>query len=102
MAAITDVQILDTYSDIDSLQWEYISVSSTNMTADDLPGAGRTLGNFSRFAGGKLEILIGRVAISLGYGPKATAGRIRKAFYSQTKREKIIQMELDKLRRYIR
>lgn len=102
MAIIKEIQVPDTNLDFDKPEWEYFSVASSNDTADDLPGAGRILGNFSRFAGGKLEVLIGRIAIALGHGPKATTGRIRKAFYSQTKREKIIQMELDKLRRYIR
>ncbi|KAH8104237.1 hypothetical protein DFH11DRAFT_1765478 [Phellopilus nigrolimitatus] len=49
-----------------------------NTTADNLPGAGRTLGLFYSSAGRQLEVLLGRIAGRLGRGPQATALRIQK------------------------
>ncbi|KAH8115049.1 hypothetical protein DFH11DRAFT_143274 [Phellopilus nigrolimitatus] len=51
---------------------------STNATADNLPGAGRTLGLFYSFAGKHLEARLGRLAGILGRGPRATALRIQE------------------------
>ncbi|KAH8115048.1 hypothetical protein DFH11DRAFT_142738 [Phellopilus nigrolimitatus] len=58
-------------------QASLISIS-TNATADNLPGAGRTLGLFYSFAGKHLETRLGRLAGRLGHGPRATALRIQE------------------------
>ncbi|KAH8104232.1 hypothetical protein DFH11DRAFT_1520026 [Phellopilus nigrolimitatus] len=54
------------------------TVSSMNATADNLPGAGCTLGRFYSFAGRHLEVQLGRIAGRLGCGPQATALRIQE------------------------
>ncbi|KAH8092156.1 hypothetical protein DFH11DRAFT_1182664 [Phellopilus nigrolimitatus] len=71
MSASEPLSIAD--SDQDSLY----SVS-TNATADNLPGPGRTLGLFYSFAGRHVEVQLGRLAGRLGHGPQAIALRIRK------------------------
>ncbi|THG97944.1 hypothetical protein EW145_g7508 [Phellinidium pouzarii] len=64
----------------DDDQESYIacSVASSNETADDLPGAGRTLGKLYNYAGRILERQLGSIAEHLGHGPCATAVRIRR------------------------
>ena len=52
---------------------------STNDTAANLPGAGRTIGLFYDFAGKKLQNKMNRVAEKFGHGPRATALKIEKA-----------------------
>ncbi|KAI5118532.1 hypothetical protein M0805_009684 [Coniferiporia weirii] len=61
--------------DLSLLSW---SITSSNETADNLPGAGRILGNAYVFAGRGLEKQLGSVADCLGFGPKAVAVRIQK------------------------
>ncbi|KAI5120943.1 hypothetical protein M0805_001648 [Coniferiporia weirii] len=51
---------------------------STNATADDLPGPGRTLGNLYGFLGNHLEKLLNQLAEDMGRGPRVTATRIQK------------------------
>ncbi|KAH8110472.1 hypothetical protein DFH11DRAFT_1514209 [Phellopilus nigrolimitatus] len=51
---------------------------STNATADNLPGAGRTLGLLYSHAGRHLEVLLGGIAERMGRGPRATFLRIQK------------------------
>ncbi|THH07891.1 hypothetical protein EW145_g3070 [Phellinidium pouzarii] len=64
--------------DIDQHTCFTSSTASSNMTADGLPGAGRTLGSLYAVAGRSLEITLSRVAERLGYGPRATAVRIQR------------------------
>lgn len=56
-----------------------ISISST-MTASDLPGPGRALGNLYSRAGKILEVCIARFAYKCGFGPHAVAERFVGAF----------------------
>lgn len=51
---------------------------STMATAPNLPGAGRTLGLLYDFLGGKLERRIGKIAETVGAGPRAVAVRIER------------------------
>lgn len=53
-----------------------ISSISTNATASDLVGPGRTLGLAFRYLGRKLETILSRSFEKRGYGPCATAERI--------------------------
>ncbi|KAH8108629.1 hypothetical protein DFH11DRAFT_1747594 [Phellopilus nigrolimitatus] len=62
---------------IDSYQTSLDSVS-TNATADNLPGAGRTPELFYSLAGRLLELQLGRTAERLDHGPRAIALRIQK------------------------
>ncbi|KAH8107619.1 hypothetical protein DFH11DRAFT_1168433 [Phellopilus nigrolimitatus] len=71
MVSTSDLSMID--SDLASLD----SVS-TNATADNLPGPGRTLGLFYSSAGRHLEVQLGKIAGRLGRGPQATAVRIKK------------------------
>ncbi|KAI5118535.1 hypothetical protein M0805_009687 [Coniferiporia weirii] len=61
--------------DDQSLIW---SSASSNQTADNLPGAGRIIGNCYDLTGRGLERQIGSVAGRLGFGPLAVAVRIQK------------------------
>ncbi|KAI5117844.1 hypothetical protein M0805_008116 [Coniferiporia weirii] len=60
---------------------------STNATADNLPGPGRTLGLLYGFAGAAFESRAGTVAAALGFGPSATALRITKVVVHHAKFE---------------
>lgn len=60
------------------------SETSTNLTADDLPGPGRLLGNLYVALGTPLERRIGQLADKLGYGPRATAIKIKKRRHLST------------------
>lgn len=53
-----------------------ISSISTNATASDLVGPGRTLGLAFRYLGRKLETILSRSFEKRGYGPCATTERI--------------------------
>lgn len=58
---------IDTVSSIDS-----------NATADNLPGAGRTVGLFFAWLGSRLEHALNKRAERFGFGPKAIADEIRR------------------------
>ncbi|THG98318.1 hypothetical protein EW145_g7446 [Phellinidium pouzarii] len=64
--------------DADQESYYACSTLSSNMTADNLPGAGRILGNVYSFLGRYLKSMAGRAAERLGYGPRVTAIRIQK------------------------
>lgn len=53
-----------------------VSSVSTMATADDLPGAGRTLGKLFSFLGRRLEAAMNRFMERRGYGPQAAKDRI--------------------------
>lgn len=55
-----------------------LSAVSTNATASDLCGPGRTLGLAFRYLGRKLEIALSRYFEKHGFGPKPTSERILK------------------------
>lgn len=54
------------------------SITSSNITADNLPGPGRILGNIYRNLGKRLEGYLNSFAESRGSGPRAVALRIRE------------------------
>lgn len=54
------------------------SSDSTNITADNLVGAGRVLGNVYVFLGNRLEGRLGASAEKLGYGPQASATKVQR------------------------
>lgn len=53
-----------------------ISSIDTDATADDLPGAGRTVGRLFGSLGSKLEKVVNKRAEQAGLGPKAVADEI--------------------------
>ncbi|KAI5116346.1 hypothetical protein M0805_005821 [Coniferiporia weirii] len=73
---MTNSSSADPYADRLSLQSLYSA--SSNGTVDNLPGAGRILGNVYSFTGRRLEKQLGSIAERLGYGPRATAFRIQR------------------------
>ncbi|KAH8116573.1 hypothetical protein DFH11DRAFT_1219351 [Phellopilus nigrolimitatus] len=93
------------------------TVSSMNATADNLPGAGRTLGLFYSSAGRHLEVQLGRVAERLGRGPQEAALRIKEnseivtlssvqpiplsVVKSRTKKTKKIEKDCKRLLKYV-
>lgn len=54
------------------------SSDSTNITADDVVGAGRVLGNVYALLGNRLEGRLGAGSERLGYGPRASAIKVQK------------------------
>lgn len=92
---------LDTDAD-----YELCSASSSNETADDLPGLGRILGNLYVSAGRKLENAFGRVALRMGRGPNATALKIQRILEDESLRSFTRRKRLEKkckiLARYIK
>ncbi|KAH8115027.1 hypothetical protein DFH11DRAFT_141170 [Phellopilus nigrolimitatus] len=60
---------------------------STNATASNLPGAGRTLGLAYDRGGGVLEVLLNRLAKQLGRGPDASMERIQERLFSMISAE---------------
>lgn len=79
-------QLLSTSETDDaSMQYTYFSVDSTNMTASNLPGAGRLLGNLYSRLGRSLEYTIfARKARRRGADPQEVAARIRGMAVWQT------------------
>lgn len=61
---------------------DFISITSTNITASDLPGPGRVLGNVLSNLGRRLEQALGCLAARNGYGPQNVASRIQKLDYA--------------------
>ncbi|EJD05336.1 uncharacterized protein FOMMEDRAFT_152633 [Fomitiporia mediterranea MF3/22] len=62
---------------VQSLNSVFSHLSSSTMTASDLPGPGRILDKYVFTRGGRaLERAIARAAHSLGFGPAAAALRI--------------------------
>lgn len=61
-------------------RYSMVSSHSTNSTASDLPGPGRTLDKFLGILGRKLEDSVARIAHKVGLGPLAT--QVRLAMYS--------------------
>ncbi|EJC99313.1 uncharacterized protein FOMMEDRAFT_31373 [Fomitiporia mediterranea MF3/22] len=85
------------------------SISST-ITASDLPGAGRILGNLYSFLGKRLEETLNRLAERCGYGPRAIEDRILRTCHKLkddmyedlavelgTKNERLLWKDLKKL-----
>ncbi|KLO14327.1 hypothetical protein SCHPADRAFT_927936 [Schizopora paradoxa] len=68
-----------------SLQtYESITTISTDATAPNLPGAGRTVGLALDSLGARLEVYINRQAtVYLDVGPEVVAGEIRRLRYTQ-------------------
>ncbi|THH06233.1 hypothetical protein EW145_g4225 [Phellinidium pouzarii] len=92
---------MDRRDPLDNTDWESVytySSISTNATADNLPGPGRTLDLFYNFAGRLLERRLNTVAEELGYGPRATAQRIqtRRAILASAKYETALPMTVVK------
>ena len=52
------------------------SASSTNITEDNLPGAGRTLGNLYRSGGKRFEKAVGKLALKAGYDFQARSSKL--------------------------
>ncbi|KAI5118530.1 hypothetical protein M0805_009682 [Coniferiporia weirii] len=67
-----------TCHNVDDLSLLVCSVASSNETADNLPGAGRVIGNIFSCTGKGLERQLSSVAERLGFGPRATAFRIQR------------------------
>ena len=66
---------------------EVLSLASTNVTASDLPGPGRILGNVFSYLGRKVELAIESLAVSRGYGPENVVSRIRERDYAYRERD---------------
>lgn len=78
----------------EDIEYELCSNSSSNETADNLPGPGRTLGKFYASTGQRLENGFGMVAMRMGRGPSTIAMKIRKiledeSLHSFTRRKKL-------------
>ncbi|KAH8113678.1 hypothetical protein DFH11DRAFT_1600391 [Phellopilus nigrolimitatus] len=104
---IYDDKLNDVYTQVEAM----LSVSSlsSTATADDLPGAGRILGNLYAFLGRRLETAVSRFMEKRGYGPKAISDGLTK-MYKRKERVPIRgtveyrkhQKKIEKLLKYIR
>lgn len=61
------------YDDCSATTYSYFSSWSSNYTASNLPGSGRTLGNILSRAGSSLEQRLGKLAYRVGLGTYAKA-----------------------------
>lgn len=88
------------------VEYELCSASSSNETADDLPGLGRVLGNLYTSVGRKLENGLGNVAVRMGRGPNATALKIQRILGDKSlrsiARRKKLRKKCKSLARYIK
>ena len=50
----------------------------SDVTADNLPGHGRLLGNVYSYLGGKLEPILARAVRGMGCGPQAVAEKVQR------------------------
>ncbi|KAH8113656.1 hypothetical protein DFH11DRAFT_1510063 [Phellopilus nigrolimitatus] len=79
---------------------------STNATADNLPGPGRTLGNIFMFLGRRLEAAANRFMEKRGYGPEASRKRLEKLNWGEplddTVQNRKLLKEAEKLLKYVR
>lgn len=95
------------YIDDDVDAYTLCSIASSNETADDLPGPGRTLGKLYSFIGTKIERGLGRAAERIRYGPRATALKIlkiqeNKMLLPAPTRRKRLEKNCVRLARYVR
>lgn len=61
---------------------DIVSITSANLTASDLPGAGRTLGRVYSFLGRRLEHALNTLAHLGGHGPGNATIRVVKRDYA--------------------
>lgn len=82
------------------------SANSSTATESDRPGTGRIIGNLYSFVGKRIEKRLSTISVRLGYGPRATAVRIRRILQSTviSKRCQIRKLEREskRLTGYIR
>lgn len=71
------------YSGISRPDVEIISIISSNVTADNIPGPGRNLGNVYSSFGRKLETFINAISQSRGSGPKNVRRRIQNIVFGE-------------------
>ena len=74
------------------------SFNSMTQTDSDIPGPGRLLGHVYSFFGRKLEDCLSVSAVKLGFGPHATALKIRRLAQEAGSRELFHEMRLEKAR----
>lgn len=106
---ISDLRAVMRSSDLlhdEGVLYEVCSLASSNETADDLPGPGRTLGKLYGFLGQRIESGLGRAAERMGYGPKVTALKIQRlqrgeVLLSASARRKQLEKNCKRLVRYV-
>ena len=85
--------------------YEVCSLSTSNETEDDIPGAGRVLGKLYNFLGQKVESGLSGAAEQMGYGPNAIALRIQRIQENQgldLRRRRKLRSNCKRLVRYVR